>query len=416
MPAERRLTGHGNGNTRGSRTLSQRILSVRLAFLSSLIPVARPDTGFEVAGGAILSALRAAGHQVTAIGFVRHGEVPADPDQAVVVAAMDIENAVVSKAQKLRWLAAALRFDLPVACAKLRLAGAGRLVETVREHGPFDALVLNSVMLSGAFPELLEIAPCALVEHNVEHVSARQNVRSTGSPLLRWLFAREGRLLEAIERRLCRQVRFVWTLTEEDRQALGPDILDKSAVLPLVCAAPLPAGEADRDEPVRFDVGLIGTWSWVPNRVGLDWFLREVCPLLPDDIRIAVAGRVPPDLVAPPNVTLAGRVPAASQFLRSCRVVALTSRAGTGVQLKTIEAMQLGLPAVATRLSCRGFTELPANFTVADSAADFARGLVDRLSEIRAGSPQRLDGGAFVARQQAALAAGIARGLAATRA
>lgn len=384
---------------------------MRLAFLTSLIPVARPDTGFEIANAAVLSALRDAGHQVTAIGFVRHGEVPADLDQAVVVAEIDLENATVSRLQQLRWLAAAFRFGLPVACAKLRLAGAGRLVEAVRAHGPFDALVLNSVMLPGAFPELLEIAPCVLVEHNIEHASARQNARNAGSSPLRRLFAREAGLLEAIERRLWRQVRFIWTLAEEDRRALGPDVLNKSAALPLVSGDALPAGEADQDEPVRFDVGLIGTWTWLPNRVGLEWFLREVCPLLPDDIRIAVAGRTPADLQAPARVALVGRVPTASQFLRSCHIVALSSRAGTGVQLKTIEAMQLGLPAVATALSCRGFTELPANFTLADSAADFAQALVDRVGEIRAGAPHRLDGAAFLARQQAALAAGIARGL-----
>ncbi|MDX3805241.1 glycosyltransferase [Bosea thiooxidans] len=384
---------------------------MRLAFLTSLIPVARPDTGFEIANAAVLSALRDAGHQVTAIGFVRHGEVPADPDQAVVVVEIDLENATVSKLQQLRWLAAAFRFGLPVACAKLRLAGTGRLVEAVRAHGPFDALVLNSVMLPGAFPELLEIAPCVLVEHNVEHASARQNVRNAGSSLLRRLFAREAGLLEAIERRLWRQARFIWTLAEEDRRALGPDALNKSAALPLVSGAALPAGEVDQDEPVRFDVGLIGTWTWLPNRIGLEWFLREVCPLLPDDIRIAVAGRMPADLQAPARVALVGRVPAASRFLRSCRIVALSSRAGTGVQLKTVEAMQLGLPAVATALSCRGFTELPANFTVADSAADFARALVDRVGEIRMGPSHRLDGAVFLARQQVALAAGIARGL-----
>ena len=163
------------------------------------------------------------------------------------------------------------------------------------------------------------------------------------------------------------------------------------------------------------NAALIGTWTWLPNRVGLAWFLDEVSPLLPQDIRVAVAGRVPPDLQAPGNVTLVGRVPAADLFLRSCRMVALSSRAGTGVQLKTIETMQLGLPAVATALSCRGFTALPENFTLADSPADFARALVERVAQIREGAAQRLDGAAFLARQRAALAAGIAQGLAAAR-
>lgn len=388
---------------------------MRLAFLTSLIPVARPDTGFEIANAAILSALREAGHTVTAIGFLRPGEIPADPDQAVVVAVADIENAVVPASQKLRWLAAAGRLRLPVACAKLRLAGAGRLVEAVRAHGPFDALILNSVMLPGAFPELLRLAPCILVEHNIEHVSARQNADHTGHPLLRRLYAREARLLERLERKLWDEARFIWTLAEEDRQGLGPAYRDKSCVLPLVSGDPAAAPPADLGEDPAFDIGLIGTWTWGPNLIGLEWFLREICPLLPDDIRIAVAGRVPAELQAPPNVSLIGRVPWAEGFLRSCRLIALSSRAGTGVQLKTIEAMQLGLPAVATTLSCRGFTELPANFTLADTAGDFARAVTERVAVIRTGDRQRVDGAAFMASQRLALADGLARGLAVAR-
>jgi glycosyltransferase involved in cell wall biosynthesis len=386
---------------------------LRLAFLTSLIPVARPDTGFEIANAAILSALREAGHDVTAIGFQRPGEQPADPQGAVVVARFDIENAAVSRGTKLRWLATAFRSGLPVACAKLRAPGTGALVEAVRAHGPFDAIVLNSVLLPGAFPELLQLAPCILVEHNIEHASARQNAERAENPVMRRLYAREARLLERVERRLWREARFIWTLAEEDRRALGPDHRDKSSALPLLGGEPADTGSGLSEEAPAFDIGLIGTWTWEPNRVGLEWFLREVCPLLPGDLRIAVAGRVPPELRTPLNVTLVGRVPGAAAFLRSCRIVALASRAGTGVQLKTVEAMQLGLPAVATPLSCRGFSELPANFTLADTPPDFAAALVSRLAAIGPQDWQRIDGTAFLSGQRATLSEGIARGLAA---
>ncbi|HEY5794544.1 MAG TPA: glycosyltransferase family 4 protein [Bosea sp. (in: a-proteobacteria)] len=389
---------------------------MRLAFLTALIPVARPDTGFEIANAAILDALRTAGHEVVAFGFMRPGETPADPAQAVVIAQTDIENAVATPGRRLRWIAAALRSDLPVACAKLRLAGEGRLVEAVRSKGPFDAIVLNSVMLPGAFPELTSLGPCVLVEHNIEHASARESAAHARNPLMRWLFAREARLLEGIERRLWQETRFVWTLAEEDRAALGPSLAAKSAVLPLVSnkreAAPAAAVES---EPA-YDVGLIGTWSWAPNFIGLDWFLREVCPLLPADVTVAVAGRLPSAMPpVPPGVTLLGRVPAADAFLRSCRIVALSSRAGTGVQLKTIEALELGLPAVATTLSCRGFTTMPGNVTRADTPEAFASALVARVAAIRAGDRQRVDGAAFMEQQRAALANGLERGLAAAR-
>lgn len=389
---------------------------MRLAFITSLIPVARPDTGFEIANAAILDALRAAGHEVTAFGFLRPGEVPADPKQAVVIDAVDIENAAVPATRKLQWLASALRHGLPIASAKLLMAGRGRFVEAIRTRGMFDALILNSVMLPGAFPELTALGPCIVVEHNIEHVSAEQNAEHAGNPALRWLFSREARLLEQVEHRLWREARFVWTLAEEDRAALGPSYQAKSAALPLVSGARPPDAPAPVDISMAYDVGLIGTWTWAPNFIGLDWFLREVCPLLPADVTVAVAGRLPGEMPSvPTQVKLVGRVPDADAFLRSCRVLALSSRAGTGVQLKTIEAMQLGLPAVATTLSCRGFSAMPANFTLADSPAAFAAALVERVQAARAGNTQRIDGAAFMAGQRAALAAALARGLEAAK-
>jgi hypothetical protein len=386
---------------------------VRLAFLTALVPVARPDTGFEIANAAILSALREAGHEVTAFGFVRLGEVPAEPGRAVVIDEIEIENAAAPKSLQLRWLAAALRAGLPVACAKLKLAGGERLVQAVRAHGPFDALVLNSVMLPGAFPELARLGPCVLVEHNIEHVSARQNAANAGNPLLRALYAREARLLEGIERRLWREAGFIWTLAQEDRAALGEAYAEKSAVLPLISGEDPPPAEASPVTPA-YDVGMIGTWTWLPNYAGLAWFLEEVAPLLPPELSVAVAGRLPSGMPKPPaSVSLVGRVPDARAFLLSCRVLALSSRAGTGVQLKTIEAMQLGAPAVATPLSLRGFSEVPANFRLASEPAAFAKALTEMVEASRAGADLRLDGAAFMARQRAALARVLEEGLAA---
>lgn len=386
------------------------LFDLRLAFLTSLIPVTKPDTGFAIANAGILEALRAAGHEVTAFGFVQPGETPADPDGAVIIATLEIENAVVPAGRKLLWLGAALAAGLPVACAKLRLAGRGRLVEAVRARAPFDAIILNSVMLPGAFPELLTLGPFVLVEHNIEHVSNRHSAGHQHNPAMAWLFGREGRLLERIERNLWDKARFVWTLAEEDRAALGPERREKSAVLPLVAAAAPSAAEIGT-EPVH-DIGLIGTWTWAPNLIGLDWFLREVCPLLPPDITVAVAGRLPPGRQPlPPQVRLVGRVPDADAFLRSCRIVALASRGGTGIQFKTVETLQLGLPAVATTQSCRGIPELPSNVTVADTPGEFAAALITRLAAIRLGDRQRCDGAAFVAERRAILGAALEQGL-----
>ena len=144
--------------------------------------------------------------------------------------------------------------------------------------------------------------------------------------------------------------------------------------MPLALSIGRDGATAD-DGKRQHDVGLIGTWSWAPNRVGLDWFLERVVPLLPADVTVAIAGRIdgPPQNM-PANVSFVGRVPDAQDFVRGSRVVALATKGGTGVQLKTIETFEEGLPAVATPAALRGIDAVPDNVRVADDPQAFADG------------------------------------------
>ncbi len=372
----------------------------RLAFLTSLVPTRKPDTGFEIANAAIVAALRGQGHDVLVAGFARpDDDLPDDADR-LLLGRKVIENAAGTPVRKARWLAKALITGLPVSVAKL--ADARDVPQRLHAAGRFDALVLNSVTLAGAFPQILALAPAILVEHNIEFVSARQNAAHARSGLMRVLFAREARLMEMLERRLWDEARFILCLAEEDRRSLPEALQARAAVLPLV-----PAAEAKTIRPSaspRFDVGLIGTWTWEPNLIGLSWFLGEVAPRLPADVAVGIAGRVPSGFAIPSalteRVTVLGRVPDADAFLADCRVMALASRAGTGVQLKTIETLSRGWPAVATPLSLRGVGPAPANVAVADDPETFARALVCQVGAVRAGRLGPLDGQAFIARQR----------------
>jgi hypothetical protein len=393
---------------------------MRLAFVTSLIPTQKADTGFEIANRAILDALRASGHAVTCFGFIRKGTLNPELVDSVVIDAIDLENAVASPLLKLQWLVTALRLRLPVACAKLYLAGKGKWADAIKAHEPFDGIILNSIMGAGALPELATLAPVILVEHNVEFESARQSATHSGNAVTRWLYRREARLLEKIERQLCEQARFIWFLAHEDRMALGFGDAGKASVLPLVPGVSTGTSGGAGHAAIatkKFDVGLIGTWTWEPNRIGLSWFVDEVVPLLPADIRIAIAGRMPDGFsVTSPHVTVLGRVADASAFLDECHMTALTSRAGTGVQLKTIETFGRGMPAVATSSSLRGFDDFPANVMRRDDAAAFAQGIMQLVKQTRAGTLETVNGQDFIMKQKHRMDEAVRRGLAALHA
>ena len=135
--------------------------------------------------------------------------------------------------------------------------------------------------------------------------------------------------------------------------------------------------------------------------------LEKVVPLLPPDFFIRIAGSTPGGLSsASPNVQFVGRVPDAVDFVRGAAVIPLISTAGSGVQLKTIETFELGLPSVATSRSLRGIDHRPQNCRVTDDPREFAALLVEVRQSIR-----DVDGRDFYTRQRQALDSRIRRGL-----
>lgn len=376
---------------------------MHLLFATSIVPDGALASGYEIANAAIIAALRRVGARVTVIGFTWPGRAAGDPENTVVLGSVDVRTENASAPQKLAWVGKAMLSGLTFASIKLRAVSDSDVLAAIERAGPFDGYVLNSVQFAGAFEKLFEDRPSIFVAHNVEHLSARENAAAATGIFQRLLFRREARLLKVVEERLCRHARFVFTLAEEDRAALGVGSDDRSAVLPLVTGAKARKGP----RRIECNAALIGTWTWQPNRIGLDWFLDKVVPHLRPDFRIRIAGSMPSGVTsAHPGVEFVGRVPDAQAFVRAAAVIPLISTAGSGVQLKTIETFELGLPSVATSRSLRGIDHRPANCVVTDDPAGFARALEAAAVDIR-----DVDGSAFHREQIRALDAAIRLGL-----
>ncbi|GHC67599.1 glycosyltransferase [Limoniibacter endophyticus] len=378
---------------------------MHLVFATSLVPHETATSGYEIANQAIIDGLRRLGCRVTVLGYGWPGHAIENPDETVLLGELELRTHVAGPREKLKWLFTALAKGLTFSSAKLQLRSLDKVREALDKIGPFDGFIANAAQFAGAYEGLFAGKPTIFVAHNVEHISAQQNADAAKSILEQILYRREARLLKALEERLCANADFVFTLAEEDRAELGVDSPARSITLPLVVGRQAPASRGAA-EIIR-DVGLIGTWTWQPNRIGLEWFLNHVVPLLDKSVRVEIAGTPPHDLVtAHPRVKFIGRVPDATQFVTSSRLMALTSRVGTGVQLKTIETFELGVPAVATPSSLRGISYLPGNCRVADDAKSFAAAIGAMM-----GDAPRADGSTFYESQRDALDRALLLGL-----
>ncbi len=388
---------------------------MRLAFVTSQLPPARPSTGAGLADACILDALRTAGCEVRHFGFLREDAPDAPPSDAVVVARWAGPGRAVSFLRKMGWLRDSARLGLPSAAARLALADSGALRKALAREGPFDGCVVSGSVVAAAFPWLFDAFPALLLAHEVGHVAARGRLADAGlidGAMLR----RDAGLLRRFEHSAIEAARFVWCLAEEDRGLFGPGIAGKSAVLPLVAAHGAAIAPSASSEDAVADIGLIGRWTCATASGGLNWFLRQIAPLLPGDMTIAVAGALPPG-VRPPDARFrfVGGIGEPEAFISSCRCIALTSRAPTGVLTEAVEVLQRGMPTVATPASVRGIGWLPMNCLVAEDPRAYAAALAKLVRDLRSERSAPTDGHAFVEAQQRGLRNGIAVGLAALR-
>jgi len=149
----------------------------------------------------------------------------------------------------------------------------------------------------------------------------------------------------------------------------------------------------------RRDVGYVAGWlggADTPNGDGLRWFVSDVLPHLRKIVpwvRLRVTGAKPPEAIralADPNVHFEGNVDDLARFYDEIRVVIAPIRYGAGVKLKTVHALQHGVPIVATRVGAEGVdTEGLDAIDVVDAPEAFAERVALLLTDPHAWQERR---------------------------
>ncbi|MGE0880944.1 MAG: glycosyltransferase [Acidimicrobiia bacterium] len=350
--------------------------SGRVLVLTTVLP-SPGQGGGEALSLALLDALAAAGLQVHVVGFRRDEiDLTEHAFRASSAGARSIESAGASARERGTWFVRSLAGRVPVSLAKYTSRTLRDMANEIVATWRPDLVVVDHLQ---AVAELAHVdlggAKVAYMAHNVESDIYRQTAAATKGAT-RWLHRREARLVAATEQLTAVRADEVWTFTRGDAGRI-------EALTGAVAVRTLPAPPTLTARPAAkpsFDIGLLGTWTWAPNRRGLQWFLDAVMDRLDGDITVAIGGRGLDDAgVTDPRIRLLGRVPDAATFLGSVRTIALPVVDGSGIQVKTLDAAATGVPLVATPQAFRGIEPVPSWATVIADADGFAAALGDAV-------------------------------------
>jgi glycosyltransferase involved in cell wall biosynthesis len=237
----------------------------------------------------------------------------------------------------------------------------------------------------GAFRDLDLPGPVrwVLTFHNIEYRGAWNRAQSMWkNPLWASLHALEALKLRRYELRLIRSGRFdAWLFVsaremEEMKRRAGTSGAVFATVQSGSDIPPVPSAARSPHELL-----FVGSLWYDPNVDGLEWFLREVWPLVragDPTATLTVVGRGPTPRVHRllqhvPGATLIGEVPEVDSWMARAAGVVVPVKRGAGIKVKVVETLARGAPCICTTHALEGL-ELPPEpvALVADAPAAFA--------------------------------------------
>ena len=298
-----------------------------------------------------------------------------------------------AEASQPKWLRALdLLSALPVNVIVDRTVNGTAAVQAAAESSAADVIVFDFVHSAVLWPAHLSCASVCFT-HNVEAEIFARHAKVATDPLRRWMWSSQHKKMQRFEREALARFTAVVAVSDRDARFLR----DKYE---LADVRSIPTG-VDLDffswqEPPAVDaagpptVVFTGSMDWAANIDGVQYFLKEVWPLVvleQADARFVVVGRNPPaSLVAlahrMQNVELTGFVDDVRPYVHSAHAFVIPLLVGGGTRIKAFEAMAMGCPIVSTSIGTEGLgAEAEVHFLERDSAREMARAVLALLRD-----------------------------------
>ncbi len=149
--------------------------------------------------------------------------------------------------------------------------------------------------------------------------------------------------------------------------------------------------ENEMIKPANQDFFHIGSMEWMPNKVGMEWFLKEVWPQFfaaHPKATLHLAGRgLEKEIALPEGVVNHGEVESAKAFMQAHGTMLVPLFHGAGVRIKLIEAFSLGIPCIC---SDKGMEGLNAKINLDYLSANSSEEWLKSMSSICTNGEQRL--------------------------
>lgn len=253
----------------------------------------------------------------------------------------------------------------------------------------FDVVHVDTVSLC-VYAELFKGLPVVLNHHNFESAMLDSRSRTEKNPIKSLYYKFEAARLLNSEIHYCQRSQLNLTCSEDDaeamRTAIGggrfisvPNGVDISYFYP-----------SESVKVSQKSIVIVGGLSWYPNREAVEYFMREIWPVIKSRIpgvRVDIIGRGPTTEMLKLAATdesfhVHGFVDDVREYLWRAQFYLCPIRTGGGTKLKILDALASGCCIIADPFACKGIDVVDGEDVVfAESPLDYVdaiQALLDR--------------------------------------
>jgi glycosyltransferase involved in cell wall biosynthesis len=219
----------------------------------------------------------------------------------------------------------------------------------------------SAMCLLGLYAKSLTNAPLGLRLHNIEHKIWERYADSLPKNSPKGLYIRhQANLLKNDEKFLFPQADICFPITEVDKR-------DAMQIAPegkyVTASAGVYPEEWEMDPSIirnPHEIIIATVYSWVHNVDGVLWFIENVFPKIKEvysDVTLTLIGKNPPSdfqKYTDKGVNVIGYVPKVQPYLNKAALYIAPLFVGSGIRIKILEAMAIGLPVIATSVASEG--------------------------------------------------------------
>jgi polysaccharide biosynthesis protein PslH len=369
---------------------------MKVLLLTQILPYP-PDAGPRIKTWHVLRHLIEMGHEVTLVTFIRPDEEPYIDDVRKLCKNLFTIPIYRSRIRDIKYFIQSNFTGRPFLVERDDVRAMRDMVKKQLSTNPVHIIHADQLTMTQFALDFQEnfsansIRPYRLFDAHNATWTVIDRMRQTSPWYLRPIFALETKRIKKFEGEIVKKFDHTCAVTEIDRTALLNSIEPKNveqcrgkiSVIPI-------AVDTQKYLPIQrqtnsYNILTLGTLHYPPNADGIRWFMRDIFPLIVQqipEVTLTVVGKNPPQdfiqtAVGNSQIRVTGYVPDLDPYLQQSGVIVVPVRAGGGMRVRILEAFSRAIPVVTTTVGLEGIDASPGiDVLVEDDSEKFARAVV----------------------------------------